>query len=308
MKRFVLDHFEKVCQTAERIARCRFDARDADMVIELDNGKSVAVYVVNRAIRIPEIRETFEQNTARRVYSLFIVDGRMLPEHNAEIEPPHWMSALHTATHGRIYAYWADRRRITIRPVHLEWRWGDEPRRVEYGPAIDVNNLRTDYVELASKYITGRYAVADFGDGAFWKKRDPGAEREYKYSWRHWSFGGQRKQAQEEPQYSYDDWDPWEAFRQQYGEVGGSEFAWNANRRQRRQDSYTRRGTGYAADSRSYAVLGVPVTATYEEVKQAYRRKAREYHPDLHPEEKEKFTAKMADINAAFEALRKKLE
>jgi curved DNA-binding protein CbpA len=41
-------------------------------------------------------------------------------------------------------------------------------------------------------------------------------------------------------------------------------------------------------------------------VKQAYRRKAREYHPDMHPNEKEKYTAKMADINAAFEAIVKK--
>nr|PZN52136.1 MAG: hypothetical protein DIU68_15140 [Chloroflexota bacterium] len=155
--------------------------------------------------------------------------------------------------------------------------------------------------------MTGRYAVADFGDGAFWKKRDPGADREYKYTWRHWSFGGQRKQAQEEPQYSYEEWDPWEAFKQHYGDVGGSEFAWNTNRQQR-QRNYSRQSSGYTASSRSYAILGVPLNATYEEVKRAYRRKAREYHPDLHPDEKEKFTAKMADINAAFEDLRKMLE
>ncbi len=41
-------------------------------------------------------------------------------------------------------------------------------------------------------------------------------------------------------------------------------------------------------------------------MKQAYRRKAREYHPDLHPDAKEKYTAKMADINAAFAAIIKR--
>jgi curved DNA-binding protein CbpA len=37
----------------------------------------------------------------------------------------------------------------------------------------------------------------------------------------------------------------------------------------------------------------------------AERRKARECHPDMHPNEKEKYTSKMADINAAFEVLTK---
>ena len=32
-----------------------------------------------------------------------------------------------------------------------------------------------------------------------------------------------------------------------------------------------------------YAVLGVPEDATPEEIRQAYRRLAKQYHPDLHP-------------------------
>ena len=51
------------------------------------------------------------------------------------------------------------------------------------------------------------------------------------------------------------------------------------------------------------SVRVIAFTASMDEVKQAYRKKARENHPDLHPDEKEAYTAKMADINAAFEAI-----
>ena len=35
-----------------------------------------------------------------------------------------------------------------------------------------------------------------------------------------------------------------------------------------------------------YAILGVPRNATEKEIKQAYRRLARKYHPDVNPGDK----------------------
>lgn len=51
-----------------------------------------------------------------------------------------------------------------------------------------------------------------------------------------------------------------------------------------------------------YKVLGVPSTATDDEVKQAYRRLAKRYHPDANPGDK---TAeqKMQQINAAYDEI-----
>jgi len=60
-----------------------------------------------------------------------------------------------------------------------------------------------------------------------------------------------------------------------------------------------------------YAVLGVPATATNEEVKAAYRRLVKEHHPDAMmargvPEEFIAIaTAKVATINAAYEKIEK---
>src|SRR5258708_35879602 len=53
-----------------------------------------------------------------------------------------------------------------------------------------------------------------------------------------------------------------------------------------------------------YSIMCVPRTASDEDIKKAYRRLAREHHPDLHPEgEKELHTRRMQEINEAYTVL-----
>jgi curved DNA-binding protein len=51
-----------------------------------------------------------------------------------------------------------------------------------------------------------------------------------------------------------------------------------------------------------YSILGVPRTATPDEIKKAHRRLARKYHPDLNPGDKEA-EAKLKDVQEAYEVL-----
>ena len=51
-----------------------------------------------------------------------------------------------------------------------------------------------------------------------------------------------------------------------------------------------------------YAILGVPRTATPDEIKKAHRRLARKYHPDLNPSDKDA-EAKFKEIQEAYEVL-----
>ncbi|KAI1695477.1 dnaJ domain-containing protein [Ditylenchus destructor] len=48
-----------------------------------------------------------------------------------------------------------------------------------------------------------------------------------------------------------------------------------------------------------YHLLGVGKEASSSEIRSAYRRKARKYHPDKHPGKEDKYTRKMQKVTEA---------
>ena len=52
-----------------------------------------------------------------------------------------------------------------------------------------------------------------------------------------------------------------------------------------------------------YEVLGVSKNATDEELKKAYRKLAKQYHPDANPNNREEAEVKFKEVNEAYEVL-----
>lgn len=52
----------------------------------------------------------------------------------------------------------------------------------------------------------------------------------------------------------------------------------------------------------SYEILGISSSSEYDEIIEAYRTKAKQYHPDLN--QSSDATIKMQQINEAFEIIR----
>jgi molecular chaperone DnaJ len=52
-----------------------------------------------------------------------------------------------------------------------------------------------------------------------------------------------------------------------------------------------------------YEILGVPRNASTEDIKKAYRQKAKQHHPDMNPDKKQEATEKFKEVSEAYEVL-----
>ena len=71
----------------------------------------------------------------------------------------------------------------------------------------------------------------------------------------------------------------------------------------KREEKARNRQIYHMRHTRDYEALGVPIGTSKTDIKAAYRKLAKMWHPDRHPENLEEAKVKFQGINKAYESL-----
>jgi len=144
---------------------------------------------------------------------------------------------------------------------------------------------------------------------AFWKRRNYHKSDAFKqeqkrfYQEEQRRYDEQEKHNRERDNYEYTK----RAYeeRQQQEEAKQEHSYSSSNTKQKQEKQYDDEHAQFYSES-FYTVLGVDIDVTFKEIKKAYRKLVREYHPDLNPEFEKEYTVIAQRINGAYEFFEKK--
>lgn len=244
-------------------------APDNLIVIHTWSGVLIHAHLVDAPIKARAIRKIVQENTRVGIGTLFIVSAEIVPDDGARLMPDEGLLALHALLKDKIYTYRLEDGTPRIGQVHFKQMARDE-QEVWYGPDVEVRHLPSYRVWIsAPQSIRGNWLIANFGSDAFWKQADYTMGRD--------------------------------AFRREQNRRTGSYYTWS-------NPGWTDRGGGFVTPAeppetlldRSYQQLGLTREASAEEVKAAFRRLAREVHPDVSSLPKDEAEVRFKTIYDAY--------
>ena len=262
-----LNQFSQQLTTSGAFSRVKVKD-DRYILLQTNNSENVVIYFVDAPLSNHNIKQALRDNTMRGIFSLFVLDVDMLPAHQENTNLHPFVQTMQTLFHGKVYVYGENKDSVTVFPVQLRSESdGNSPNKTAvYGNAIDPQELSCGHVETS------------FPLQGFWGTVNFISQVEY-----------------EIPQYNNRN--------RTY-----SENARNNGSRKRRtaeQEAFDRLQNG-GVRKEHYALLGLALNATEIQVRSAYRRMARRYHPDLNPSPEAK--TRMQEINLAYKELMRQFE
>ncbi len=252
-------------------------AGDEMLTIQTWSGVVIYVYVVENPIKARTVKRIVSENTRVGIGTLFIVNDNIVPEHGDQVVPDEGLLALHALFNDKLYTYhFDDDGVLQIGQVHFKAFNRGEQREIWHGPDVPVRSLPCYKVWVSTpQSIKGNWLIANFASEAFWKQSDYIASRD--------------------------------ASRQKKRRAEGSprQFEWSNN-----PAWTTSEGARYFNNpipqrpeselDRSYRVLGVTRDASSDDVKTAFRKLAREVHPDVSQLPKAEAEAQFSTLYAAY--------
>lgn len=260
-----LHQFGQQLQQSQQFSRVQVKD-DRYILLHTDIGEIVVIYFIDTRLSTQAIQQALRDNTLRGIYSLFVLDVMLLPQDQGLCTPSSFLNTMQTLYHGMIYAYEADASCVQVFPVSVRSVGnGATAKTFFYGNPVDPAELSCGHVET-SYPMQGFWGTVNFKAQVNFTGFSAQQRAFFSESY-------QQRTNQQQTQYSTD-YDAYERLRQA-------------------------RPTGVRREH--YSVLGLSVDANEEQVRAAYRRLARQYHPDLNsaPEAKHR----MQEINLAYKML-----
>lgn len=273
---------ERVAQV-DSVRQCVMN-REGDPYIDVQittwTSAVINLYLFAERERARTIKRIVAENTRVGIGTLIVVDAELVPEDGERCVPDEMLLACHALFKDKVYTYRMESDGPRIGQVHFKsFSKGDE-KEIWYGPDIAIRSLPNYRVSIAApNSVRGDWLIANFGSGSFWRSADYAAGRDaFRQQQR---TGFTRRAAWTETSWSggaYADFDPEEV---------------NA----------ARKAIGAPVETRldvCYRQLGVVRGATYAEVKAAFRKLARELHPDVSHLPKSEAETRFRSLNEAY--------
>lgn len=247
---------------------------EADLIIRTWVGMSAKVYLLDGIPNLRALRRVLHENTNNyHQATLFVVHHALMPPDTKRLRPDDWMHALHELNSERIYTYLPDQ--AGIQQVHFDYLPDGIEREAWHGGWITLEKLRVLTVTAKTRPLRGQWIMADFGPNPYWRKSEQRAERlrqrwqrrgPQDFTWTHYDMGGM----------------PGGATNEDLQRAHMSEL------------------------ERSFDILGLSLEASQADVKAAFRKLARRYHPDVSDLDTQEAQARFQEINIAYETIKTK--
>lgn len=247
--------------TVPSVRSCLVD-READLVVRTWSATVTFIILLDELIKPRQLRKIVNDNSRIGAGSLFLLPDALVPPDGSTLEPAETLLALHALHRDKLYTYPASGGAPFIGQVHFKSYGRMRMYEVWYGPAVQIQQLPCYRVWVKGPHsVKGDWLIATFGTETFWKHADYAMGRE---AMRRQQRGGFTQRAT----WSAADWNGGPHLEEEPAPPPPS-----AN-----SPPAAARSSQLAT---CYACLGVAGGATSDEVKAAFRRRARELHPDV---------------------------
>lgn len=270
----------KIC-TAERPPKPdEFGYSRPSHVIHTWSSQFIHVYLLDEMVKPKVLKKLIGENTRVGIGTVIVINAALVPEDGERLIPDEMLVTLHALFKDKIYTYRVEDGVPKLGQVHLKSYGRGDEREVWYGPDLDIKTLpcyRTWIKQPNS--IKGEWLIANFGTEAFWKSADYTAGRS--------AFRQQQRQGH--------------THHAAWSNAGWGEFGGGGGQTEHHNGTAARPSNGAITRlDRSYIQLGLTRGASYDEVKAAFRKLARELHPDVSQLPKAEAEHRFKVINEAY--------